>query len=192
MLTHKTSKEKAFEVSSSGKHNSSVSLLLLQSRGKKMHCLSRGGSGTRYMVFSYSKWNMFQQASSDLFASACLLTLLVSKEKREADSSQRLFILLSVSFFLKWLLKYLQKVVSLTCHRLSLCEKVAQRSGNSGGADQCIYIWFSKPGSLIVWLVFRNVKCIFSCQKHLHIKAEQHLWNFFNKEFVYRFIEEIQ
>lgn len=101
MLTHKTSKEKAFEVSSSGKHNSSVSVLLLQSRGKKMHCLSRGGSGTRYMVFSYSKWNMFQQASSDLFASACPLTLLSSKEKREADSSQRLFILLSVSFFLK-------------------------------------------------------------------------------------------
>lgn len=50
MLTHETSEEKVFQVSSSGKHSSSVSVFLLHSRGKKMRCLSRGGGGTWHNI----------------------------------------------------------------------------------------------------------------------------------------------
>lgn len=48
-------------------------------------CLSRGGSGTWHNIHCL---NMFQQAFSDLFASASPLTLLSSKERRETDSSE--------------------------------------------------------------------------------------------------------
>lgn len=122
--------------------------------------------------------SMFQQAFCALFASGSPLPLLCLKEKREAESNQAPSISNFVSFFFKSLLKSLQKVIILTCHLLSVCERVEHKSEKSGGAEQCIYIWYiwlSKLGSLIVWLVFESVKCVFPHQKHLHIKAEQHL-----------------
>lgn len=39
----------------------------------------------------------------------------------------------------------------MTCHLLSVCERVVHKSEKSGKAEQCIYILFSKSGSLIVW-----------------------------------------
>lgn len=65
-----------------------------------MHCLSRGGGGTWHNIRC-----LFQKTFSDLFASASCFTLLSSKEKGEADSSQMLSILLFVSFFFKSLLR---------------------------------------------------------------------------------------
>jgi len=84
----------------------------------------------------------FQRASSDLFASASLLPLLCLKEKRSRIKPNAILFTCCFIFF-----KIIVKIITGGYDTDLPLERVVHKSDKSGGAEQCVHIWFSVPGS---------------------------------------------